>query len=168
LIPERPSAVLCSSPSLISFLGAKRLARRFQARLVFEVRDIWPLTLTEIGGYSRKHPFIRFLQWVEDMAYRDSDRVVSNLKFAVEHMVNRGMRRPKFKWIPNGISVDEVRVSTTLNDNVAAIIPKGKFIVGYTGTLGFSNALDTLIEAANILRDYSDIAFVIVGDGKER
>ncbi|MBF4317793.1 glycosyltransferase WbuB, partial [Vibrio anguillarum] len=58
-IADKPDAVLSSSPSLIAFLGAQRLAKKFKARLVFEVRDIWPLTLTEIGGYSPKHHFIR-------------------------------------------------------------------------------------------------------------
>src|SRR5690606_30671112 len=65
-------------------------------------------------------------------------------------------------------SLDEVKVNTTLNNKAAAIIPQGKFIVGYTGTIGFANALDTFIEAADILRSYSNIAFVIVGEGKER
>lgn len=168
LIPKKPDVVLSSSPSPIAFLGAQHLARKFKARLVFEVRDIWPLTLTEIGGYSPKHPFIRFMQWVEDKAYRDSDAVVSNLNNAIEHMVSRGMHPAKFAWVPNGFSLDEVNQNTSLNETAAKLIPQGKFIVGYTGTLGMANALGTLIEAAECLREYSDIAFVLVGDGKDK
>jgi glycosyltransferase involved in cell wall biosynthesis len=168
LIPQSPDVVLCSSPSLLSFLGAKRLAKNFKARLVFEVRDIWPLTLMDIGGYSPKHPFIRLLQWVEDKAYRDSDRVVSNLKNAVEHMTSRGMDGEKFTWVPNGFCAEEVGLNAPLNDRAKKQLPVGKFVVGYTGTLGVANALDTLIEAAEKLKDNSDIAFVLVGDGKER
>lgn len=167
-IADKPDVVLSSSPSPIAFLGAQRIAKRFKARLVFEVRDIWPLTLTEIGGYSPNHPFIRFMQWVEDKAYRDSDAVVSNLKNAVEHMVGRGMNPAKFGWVPNGFSLDEVNQKIPLNENSAAKIPEGKFIVGYTGTLGVANALDTLIDAAEHLKEYSDIAFVLVGGGKEK
>ncbi len=168
VIPDPPDIVVCSSPSLLSFLGAKKLARRFDVRLVFEVRDIWPLTLTDIGGYSVGHPFIRLLQWIEDKAYRESDRVLSNLKNSVEHMVNRGMRREKFCWIPNGFSIDEVDLKVPLNEVSAARLPDDKFIVGYTGTLGLANSIDTLIKAAGHLREYTDIAFVIVGNGKER
>jgi len=168
LIPQSPDVVLCSSPSLLSFLGAKRLARHFKARLVFEVRDIWPLTLMDIGGYSPKHPFIRLLQWVEDKAYRDSDRVVSNLKNAVEHMASRGMDRGKFTWVPNGFCAEEVGLNTPLNDRAKKQLPEDKFVVGYTGTLGVANALDTLIEAAAKVKDNPDIAFVLVGDGKEK
>lgn len=168
LIPDAPDVVLCSSPSLLSFLGAKHLAKRFRAKLVFEVRDIWPLTLMDIGGYSPKHPFIRLLQWVEDKAYRESDQVVSNLKNALEHMACRGLKREKFTWVPNGFSLDEVNQNSPLNEGALSQLPQGKFIIGYTGTLGVANALDTLIDAAEKLQHHSDIVFVLVGDGKEK
>lgn len=167
-LPDSPNAILCSSPSPIAFLGAERLAKRFNARLVFEVRDIWPLTLTEIGGYLPKHPFIRVMQWVEDRAYRRSDRVVSNLKNAVDHMVSRGMERAKFTWVPNGISLDEVDLKAPLNEAARQQVPQGKFIVGYTGTLGVANALDTLIDAAECVKVHADIVFALVGGGKEK
>lgn len=168
VLADKPDAVLVSSPSPIAFLGAQRLAKKFNARLIFEVRDIWPLTLTEIGGYSKKHPFIRLMQWVEGRAYRDADAVVSNLKNAVEHMESRGMPREKFSWIPNGFSIDEVNQKAPLNSRTVDQLPQGKFIVGYTGTLGVANALEALIEAASLLRKNTEIAFVLVGGGKEK
>jgi glycosyltransferase involved in cell wall biosynthesis len=167
VIHDKPDSVICSSPSLVSFLAAKKIASKFSARLVFDVRDIWPLTLIEIGGYSVKHPFIRFLQWVENKAYRDSDFVISNLKNAVEHMAQHGLDRKKYRWIPNGFSKDEVANSKPLSFNFEDKIPKGKFIVGYTGTFGLANDLYTVLDAAKRLKKYSDISFVFVGGGKE-
>jgi glycosyltransferase involved in cell wall biosynthesis len=167
-IKDAPDVIVCSSPSLISFLGAKRLAKKFQVRLIFEVRDIWPMTLTEIGGHSPTHPLIRLMQWVEDRAYRDSDRVISNLKNSVAHMFNRGMDRSKFAWIPNGFSLEEIGMRVPLNSEVCSQLPENKFVVGYTGTIGVANALDTLVEAAELLKAYPEIAFVIVGRGKEK
>ncbi|MBD3768237.1 MAG: glycosyltransferase family 4 protein [Gammaproteobacteria bacterium] len=168
VIADKPDAILFSSPSLIPFLGAQRLAKKFNAKLAFEVRDIWPLTLIELGGYSPSHPFIRLMQWVEDKAYRDSDVVLSNLPNSVEHMVERGMNPNKFTWIPNGFDMAELDNAQPLNENAVSALPKDKFIVGYTGTLGVANALDTLIEAAEGLKDETDIAFVLVGGGKEK
>lgn len=167
-ITAKPDVILCSSPPPIAFLGAQRLAKKFNAKLVFEVRDIWPLTLVEVGGYSPKHPFIRFMQWVEKRAYRDSDAVVSNLKNAVEHMVSLGLDRNRFSWIPNGFSMREVSQGVPLNSVAADSLPKDKFIVGYAGTLGVANTLDSFIEAAARLKDYSEIVFVLVGRGKEK
>lgn len=168
IINDKPDAILFSSPSPLGFLGAQRLSKRMKARLIFEVRDIWPLSLTEIGGLSSKNPFIRVMQWVEDKAYRDSDMVISNLKNSIEHMINRGMNPGKFFWIPNGFSLDEVNKKVLISGKVAKQLPKNKFIVGYTGTLGVANALDVLIYAAEKLRKYKDICFVLVGGGREK
>lgn len=168
VIADKPDAILYSSPALIPFLGAQRLAKKFKAKLAFEVRDIWPLSLVELGGFSKKHPFILLMQWVEDKAYRDASIVLSNLPNAVEHMVMRGMRRDKFVWIPNGLDLDEVGNAQPLSEEVKLSLPKNKFIVGYTGTLGVANALDALIKAARLLKGETDVYIVLVGNGKEK
>lgn len=168
IISHKPDVILCSSPSPVAFLGAQYLAKKCKAKLVFEVRDIWPLTLTEIGNFSKKHPFILLLQWIEDRAYRYSDRVVSNLKNSVEHMIARGMETEKFAWIPNGFSRDEFSSVKPLDADVLRELPRNKFIVGYTGTFGLANDLYTLLDAASQLRQYQEINFVLVGGGKEK
>lgn len=168
VIADKPDAILYSSPALIPFLGAQRLAKKFKAKLAFEVRDIWPLSLVELGGFSKKHPFILLMQWIEDKAYRDASIVLSNLPNAVEHMVMRGMRRDKFVWIPNGLDLDEVGNAQPLSEEVKLSLPKNKFIVGYTGTLGVANALDALIKAARLLKGETDVYIVLVGNGKEK
>jgi glycosyltransferase involved in cell wall biosynthesis len=168
VIVDKPDVILYSSPSLIPFLGAQRLAKKLKATLAVEVRDIWPLTLVELGGYSPKHLFIRFMQWVEDKAYRDADVVLSNLPKAVDHMVIRGMRQDKFTWIPNGFDLAELESTQKLDERSRKALPKDKFIVGYTGTLGVANALDSLIDAASLLQKDTDINFVLVGGGKEK
>ena len=105
-----------------------------------------------MGGYSHKHPFIRFLQWIEDYAYKKSDKVISVLPNAKEHMVNRGMLNEKFIWIPNGIHSTELENAEPLNKSVENILPRDKFVIGYTGTFGLANNLNSLIEAAKILK----------------
>ncbi|MBY5969544.1 glycosyltransferase family 4 protein [Halomonas denitrificans] len=162
-----PDVVLCSSPSLVSFLGARSVAMKARAKLILDVRDIWPLTLTQVGGFSTRNLFIRFLQKIEDSAYQRSDWVISNLQGAVSHMKMRGMDEKKFIWIANGISVPEVANPLPLDINIANKIPKDKFVIGYTGTVGTANAMDSLIVAAELLKNFSDIAFVIIGNGKE-
>jgi glycosyltransferase involved in cell wall biosynthesis len=168
VIKDKPDAILYSSPSLIPFLSAQRLTKKFKAKLIFDVCDIWPLTLIEFGGYSPKNPFICFMQWIEDKAYKDSDIVISNLPNAVEHMVARGMVREKFLWIPNGFHLSELENPEPLSISIKSVLPKNKFIIGYTGTIGAANALDTFINTARLLKDYKEIAFVLVGKGKDK
>lgn len=168
-ISTQPDAILVSSPSLLAFLGAEWLAREIKARLVFEVRDIWPLTLVDLGGYSARHPFIRFLQWIEDRAYRVSDHVVSNLPNALEHMQTHGLTPTNFTWIGNGFSMQELGKPQPLAVGMLDVLPKGAFRVGYAGTLGLANALDTLLNAAGILQAQgANVVFVLLGHGNEK
>jgi len=164
----RPDAILYSSPALIGYLGARHVAHKLNVPLIFEVRDIWPMTLIELGGFSPRHPFMRFMQWIEDKAYKECRLVLSTLPNAVEHMVNRGMCRKKFAWVPNGFSKAELAKPKPLDPAAVAQLPPDKFIVGYTGTLGVANALDTLLDAAERLKNDPDVVFVLVGGGKEK
>ena len=167
VVGDAPHTILYSSPSLIGWLGAAWLARRTGARLVFEVRDIWPLSLVEIAGVSPRHPFVRLLQRIEDMAYRRSHAVISNLPHAVEHMAERGLNRDRFTWIPNGCRLSNRR-DEPLDGAVAEQLPDRPFLVGYTGTVGRANEVSALVGAASQLQHRKDIGFVVVGDGTER
>lgn len=166
LVP--PDAILYSSPGIVAYPGALHLARHFKARLAFEVRDIWPLTLVELGSKSSRHPLITYMQRIEDLAYRTCDVALSNLSHVEEHMLSRGLPEGKFTYVPNGVSISEVSSSDPLNETAKAALPKDKFIVGYTGTLGLANKLDVLLEAAEALRDHDGIAFVLVGEGRNK
>jgi glycosyltransferase involved in cell wall biosynthesis len=163
----RPDAILVSSPSLFPIGVAARWARRFGARLVFEVRDIWPLTLQELGGLSSRHPLVVLMQRLEDYAYRVSDSVVSVLPAADRHMVVRGMDAAKFHYLPNGVDLDSSSPSTDVPGAVHEAMQPGAFTVGFVGTLGAANVLETLIDAARLL-DPGRFAVVIVGHGPER
>ena len=168
IIKDKPDTILFSSPSPFPFLSAQRLAKKFGSKLAFEVRDIWPLTLVNLGGYSSRHPFIKLMQWVEDKAYQNSDMIISNLPNAFEHIVKRGFSKEKVFFIPNGFEFSEVMTPAPLGHKVKNTLPKNKFIVGYVGTIGMANALDPLIAAADLLKNEKEIAFLLVGDGKQK
>lgn len=167
-IPNKPDVIIYSSPPLIGFLGALKLKMKSSAKLVFEIRDIWPLTLKEIGGYGNSNPLIFFMSWIEKLAYKKSDKIISNLSNAYNYLRGFSVRPEKFLWIPNGISISEINKFIPLKTQVNDLIPKDKFIVGYSGTLGAANALEFLIQASIKLKTNSDIFFVIVGSGKEK
>lgn len=160
---DKQDVVICSTPGLIQALGAYYLAREFKAKFVFEVRDIWPLSLVELGGFSSKHPFVKFLSWIERFAIKKSDLIVSNLPSYNKHLENLGFSKP-FTWISNGIDLDEVRDKNPLKQSVIEQILKDKFIVGYTGAIGEANAVEYFLESAKFLNE--NICLVVVGSGK--
>ena len=164
-----PDAIMYSSPSLVGYLGAKKLAKKCKAKLILDIRDIWPLTLIKIGNISPYHPFICLLSFIEKKAYLGSDVVVSNLKYAVKHMTSLGMNPNKFTWIPNGVDLNEVEKPEPLPQVYLDLFPQNRFIVGYTGTFGLANDISTLIAAAALIQQKdSDISFVLIGSGREK
>jgi len=161
-----PSHIIVSSPSLFPVKIGKKLARKFGGKFLFEIRDIWPLTLVELSGLKESHPLIRIMAHYERYGYQNADKVVSLLPNAKEHFIANGMDEKKFVYLPNGIEFSDTHV--TLPKDIADQIPKDKFIIAYTGTIGIANNLDYLLDAAQSLLSYEDIAFVILGNGGEK
>ena len=164
---KEPSHILVSSPSLFPVKIGKKIARKFGMKFFFEVRDIWPLTLVELSSLTSSHPLIRIMGYYEEFAYRNADKVFSLLPEAKEYFVDRGMRADKFVYLPNGIEIENER-SMPLSPKIEDIIPKSKFVVAYTGTIGLANNLGYMLEAAHALRSYTDIHFIILGQGGEK
>ncbi len=153
---QKPDVIIVSSISPFPVIKAFFWSRRYKAKLIFEVRDIWPLSIMELGGLSKYHPFVMLLQCVENFAYRVSDYVVSVLPKALNHMQHHGLSEDRFVYIPNGIEISDV---VTINSD-----KRTQFVVGYAGTIGVANAMDYLIESADILKDYP-IEFRLLGNG---
>lgn len=162
---KRPDSILVSSLSIFPVLNAYIWSKIFKIEFIFEVRDIWPLTLIEVGGMSKYHPLVIFLGWFEKLGYKKAKYVVSVLPYAKEHMINHGMHADKFRYIPNGINLNEVENAEEISDEIKKCVPENKFIIGYVGTIGIANALEYLIEAAKSLKENNKIHFVLVGQG---
>jgi glycosyltransferase involved in cell wall biosynthesis len=168
----RPDVVIASSTYPLDIYPGRAIAKVAQAKLIFEVHDLWPLSPMELGRMSKRHPFIMLMQAAENYAYRVADSVVSMLPMAKEHMQEHGMKEHKFIYIPNGIVVDEWQrdvfpLPKEQRNQLECLKEQGSFLVGYAGGHGLSNALDQLIIAATLLTD-SSISFVLVGKGPEK
>jgi glycosyltransferase involved in cell wall biosynthesis len=169
----RPDAVIASSPHPLVALNGYQLAKRYGAKFIFEVRDLWPLTLIELGGYAPRHPFIRVMARIERFAYEHCDYTVSLFPGADRYMTAHGLEQRKFVYIPNGFDPETWRDRTEeLPEDHAKVFrdlkQKGRRIVLYSGSHGFANALHHLIRAAALLKDEPRLHFVLVGQGPEK
>lgn len=166
----KPDLVIASSTYPFDTKIAQNIAKKTEAKFIYEIHDLWPLTPIELNGMSKTHPYIRLMQKAEDFGFRHADKVVSLLPYVNDYMQSRDMDVSKFVYIPNGINLQE-RYSRNmlLAENIALPIAKVRqkfdFIVCYAGSMGSSNALDYLIAAA--IKSPS-IAFILVGDGVNR
>lgn len=161
----KPDIVIVSSLSLLTILYGIFLKKRYHCKLIFEIRDIHPLTLIEEFGISKWNPLIIMLGFLEKIGYKKADLIVGtmpNLKAHVRKIL--GHEKEVFH---SPLGIHEIWSSPVQkNDEIDSLFPpKGKFIVGYAGSMGVSNALNPFIEAIESMSGTPDLHFVIVGSG---
>jgi glycosyltransferase involved in cell wall biosynthesis len=162
----RPDVVVATSPQFLVTLSGWVLSRLKSAPLVTEIRDLWPDSIVAVGASSATSPLVRGLSVLERFIYRQSDLVVSVTRSFVPLLRERGARRVEF--ISNG--ADPAAFARPADR--AAIRGRfgfgDNFVASFVGTLGMAHGLDTVLDAAEILRRRDDIVFWLVGEGARR
>ena len=113
------------------------------------------------------------LATAENSAFSRSDAIVGVTAGEAEYMLTHGMQsREKFTHIPNGVVLEDWETPEPLPEEHASLLrelhDRDMFIVGYLGGHAFSNALDTLLDAAKQIKDDETAVFVMVGNGVEK
>lgn len=166
----KPDVIIGSSPHPFTVFNAFLLSKMYRAPWIFEVRDLWPLTMIEIAKMSPYHPFLLLMGMAERFGYKYSASTVSLLPTAFGYMASKGLSEGKFHWVPTGISVADWKMSRSdppreHGELLQQLHAMKKFVVGYVGALGPANNVTDLISAAHRMTEDSSIAFVIVGSG---
>ncbi len=148
----KPDVIIASSPHPFAIYQARSLAKRFGAKLVFEIRDIWPLSITEITGTSRFHPFVQACAHAERFAYLKADLISSVLPRADRYLAEKGWGAKPFIWVPNGAGASvqtEITSATGRHaiDQMKHWRQQGKTVLVHAGSMGPPNGLLQLIEA---------------------
>ena len=158
-----PDVIVGSSPQPFAAFAAALLAKRLKVPFVLEVRDMWPDSLIELGGYSKFHPFILMLSMLEKWLYRHADRIVVLLEGAQAEIARTAAPvEVATEWIPNGVDLSLFPVPTPSNNGA-------NFVVLYAGAHGLANGLDTFLDAARLCLEADDnVTFRLVGDGPRK
>lgn len=156
-----------TSPPIFQGVSVWLLACLRHVPFIFEVRDLWPAFAVDMG-VLRNPLLIRVAEWLERFLYRHADHIIVNSPAYVDHVLSKGIPNERVTLVPNGVETSmfdpqadgaEVRLEYGLN---------GRFVVLYAGAHGAANDLGVVLQTADRLRDRTDIAFVLVGDGKEK
>lgn len=168
-----PGIVIASSTYPLDIYPAFLIAMRNNAKLCFELHDLWPLSPMIIGNYSKYHPFIWLMQRAENFACRNSDYYISMLGNAKHYLMKHGLKNEIFFHIPNGYT-DDVKDSMEMNipkehiELLKKIKSESNVIIGYAGGHAPSNALKSLIVATHSFINNPKITFVLIGDGSQK
>lgn len=165
----RPDVVVATSPPLVAALPGWLAARRHGARLVFEVRDLWPESAVTTGVLREGALLTRLLYRLERWACRTADRINVLTPAFREDLVRRGLAPAgKIAFVPNGADLDAFVPAPPDPELRRALGWGDRFVVMYAGAHGRANAIGQLVDAADRLRARPDVLIASVGDGPER
>ncbi|MCB0036552.1 MAG: glycosyltransferase family 4 protein, partial [Anaerolineales bacterium] len=168
LVRGKYDVIYATSPPL--FTGAAGLVLSVLKRtpLVFEVRDLWPESAVQLGELNNSLA-IRLSEWLEHLCYRRAVKMVAVTKGIKESLVRRGYADEDIALIPNGANTELYVPQETAHPIRQQLgIPLDNFVVVYTGLHGLAHGLETVVDTADILRDQTDISFLLVGNGPRK
>jgi len=150
----------------IPALCAKWLRRK---KFVFEVRDQWPQIPIEMG-IIKNRLLIKLLLWLEKIIYKNAAAIVAlspGMADGIRRVLGKSCEK-QITIIPNSCDVD-----TFSPDIDGSMIRKergwdNKFVLLHTGAMGKANGLDFVVNVAEKLKNYDDLLFVLVGEGREK
>lgn len=162
----RADVVVVSSPTFFSIATGWALARLKRARLVVEVRDLWPAIFVELGVLTNRRA-IAALERLELAAYRAADVVVTVTEAFRADIVGRGIADEKVHTIRNGADVERFRPrSPSLSVRAGLGVTGDRVVVLYAGAHGISHGLRSVVDAAALL--VADVDVVLVGEGADK
>ena len=159
--------IIASSPQFFVGIAGYIISRLKGIPFVFEVRDLWPESIVQLGQLKNKL-IIRFLEWIELMLYRKSIHIVGVADSTTDILKSRGIPQKKISIIKNGVDLNLFHGEGNKPELKEKNGYPDKFIVTYIGTLGLSHALDKVLDAADLLAEEKDILFLLVGEGAEK
>jgi glycosyltransferase involved in cell wall biosynthesis len=162
----KPDVVIVSSLSIFTIFYGYYLKKKYKVFLVFEIRDIWPLTLIEEGGFSKWNPLSLFIGFVEKFGYGNSDLIVGTMPNLQEHVRHIGFSNKPVFCSPLGFDPENyTERDLSINNPFVNINSGDKVLIGYAGSMGLTNGLEIFIKTIKSMNSCSNIHFLIVGSG---
>ena len=159
----RPDVIIVESPPLFDAIAARLLAWFKRRPFIFLVSDLWPESAIQLG-MLRNRLLIRLAEWLEWSTYRRASLVWAVTEGIRQSLLQRGLSEEHVFLLTNGVDTGKFR-PLPVSQARAELGWDNKFTVIYAGTHGLAQGLETVLEAAERLRDRTDTRFVLVGDG---
>jgi len=157
---ENPQAVVFSSPPITLAYLITPVKRILNPEVIFEVRDLWPLSMIELGNFASNNPFMLWLKKLEQKAYFNADQIIGVIPGMKDYLAQTSKFKPlepKAQNIPQGYTEEEI---PDLPESAL------EYDIGFAGTLSKANDLETLLDALKILAGKSIYPkVVIIGKG---
>lgn len=164
-LSDTPDVVIGPSVPLGTGWAAAQIAKIKGAAFVFEVRDVWPISLVYNGALSKRSPVYYIFRLIEKYLYSKSRRICATMPLLSQHVAESGGDPGKVVWIPNGVNLDSYSGFETYDGGRTFPL-----VAMYVGAFGNAHDVVTIVRAARILQQKgnNNYRFVIVGNGIKR
>jgi len=156
--------VLCPNGAFFSGLSAWVLDKLKSAPFIYNVQDLYPDVPIRAG--QLRNPYaIAALRSMENFMYRKAAHVTVITSTMRENLLAKKVPEQKLSVIANFVDTEFIRPLPRENDFSREQGLSDKFVISYAGSLGYVYDVDTLLDAAALLREQHDICFLIIGNG---
>ena len=161
----KPDYVIFSSPPPLAIYVVNLIVKKSNSKLIFEIRDLWPEIIKELGGFRNNNPYIMLVERSIRIAYSKADAIVSVKPGDLNYIKNTYKPKSLLAYIPNGFDHTGV-----LDDHFEhQLLHYKSFKLVYTGALSSYYAIGSLLEAVKILKSrLMNLEILIAGDGEDR
>ncbi len=167
ILVKNVSVVIGTSPQFFTVISAWALSKLKKVPFVFELRDIWPDSVSALG-VLKNSLVIKIFVKIEIFLYHQSDLIISVTNAFKTELSNRGIDPKKIKVVLNGADLDKyIPISKKDFEFSERYNLSQKFVVGYVGTQGIAHELKNVIKSAEILKENHRIHFIFAGGGAD-
>jgi colanic acid biosynthesis glycosyl transferase WcaI len=170
-LPGRPFLLAVTNPPMLPHIVwlAHKLRGNAYGLLVW---DVYPDHIVKMGLLHEKGLFARLWTRMNARAMLDA-RVVITLSEGMREALHRHLGRQascvRIEVVPNWADTDQLRpVPKAENPFAVEHDQVDKVTVLYSGNMGTTHDLDSIVEAASILQSERRISFLLIGDGLGR
>lgn len=175
-LDPKPDIIVHESKTPFDIL-CMRLAKKYKARYIVDIEDLWPFEFEQVGVLSHNSPILKLFYKAQRYIYSKGEHVVISVEggkdYVKEHKWDKEQGGPidinRIHYVNNGISITEFKCNAEnyiIQDS--DLVDSSIFKVIYLGSIRLANNLDQLLDAAKVLRTEKNIKILIFGDGPER
>ena len=161
--------IFSNSTPPIQGLVAAKLKKKTKKPFVYDLQDVFPDSLVNIGKTKVGSPIWKIGRRIENQTYSAADKIIVISEDFKRNIMAKGVAEDKIEVVYNWVDCDAVRPvpreSNGLFDELG--VSRDDFVVVYAGNFGKAQGVKTVLDAAILLKDRKDIKFVLFGGGAE-
>ena len=158
--------ILCESPPLFLGISAYLISKSKNAKMIFNVSDLWPESAEKLGIVNNKI-MLKMATLLEEYLYKKSTLITGQTQGIVKNIKDRFPNKNVY-WLPNGVDSELFQPNKTKKWKKENGFREGDILFFYGGIIGHAQGLEIIIEAAKDFKSKNNIHFILMGSGPEK